>query len=155
MSHECSSVMWSRSVRPTSAVRPAAPAQRGSIATRADAARIELQEFTRDEVWDYAKAAGFKIIIAGAGGAAHLPGMLAAKTAVVILFDILRDGFIRFTGEWFIYVVLMALGGGVLTVQPAQAHGLKRQAARGLMIPTYANARTNAIVPPLAPSSAT
>ena len=32
-----------------------------------------------------AKAAGFKVIIAGAGGAAHLPGMIAAKTVVPVL----------------------------------------------------------------------
>ena len=32
-----------------------------------------------------AKAAGFKIIIAGAGGAAHLPGMTAALTALPVL----------------------------------------------------------------------
>lgn len=41
-----------------------------------------------DEMYAYAEAArarGIKIIIAGAGGAAHLPGMLAAKTSVPIL----------------------------------------------------------------------
>lgn len=32
-----------------------------------------------------ARQAGFEIIIAGAGGAAHLPGMLAAKTSLPIL----------------------------------------------------------------------
>lgn len=32
-----------------------------------------------------AKAAGFKVIIAGAGGAAHLPGMTAAFTALPVL----------------------------------------------------------------------
>lgn len=32
-----------------------------------------------------AKAAGFKVIIAGAGGAAHLPGMCAAKTVLPVL----------------------------------------------------------------------
>src|SRR6202035_2031019 len=32
-----------------------------------------------------AKAAGFKVIIAGAGGAAHLPGMTAALTALPVL----------------------------------------------------------------------
>jgi 5-(carboxyamino)imidazole ribonucleotide mutase len=32
-----------------------------------------------------AKAAGFKVIIAGAGGAAHLPGMTAALTSVPVL----------------------------------------------------------------------
>lgn len=32
-----------------------------------------------------AKAAGFKVIIAGAGGAAHLPGMTAAQTVLPVL----------------------------------------------------------------------
>jgi 5-(carboxyamino)imidazole ribonucleotide mutase len=32
-----------------------------------------------------AKAEGFKVIIAGAGGAAHLPGMVAALTALPVL----------------------------------------------------------------------
>ena len=39
-----------------------------------------LYEFARN-----ARKNGFKVIIAGAGGAAHLPGMLAAKTTVPIL----------------------------------------------------------------------
>jgi len=41
-----------------------------------------------DEMFDYAEAAverGLQAIIAGAGGAAHLPGMLAAKTVVPVL----------------------------------------------------------------------
>jgi 5-(carboxyamino)imidazole ribonucleotide mutase len=41
-----------------------------------------------DEMFAYAEAAagrGLKAIIAGAGGAAHLPGMLAAKTVVPVL----------------------------------------------------------------------
>ncbi|MEN9779483.1 MAG: 5-(carboxyamino)imidazole ribonucleotide mutase [Burkholderiaceae bacterium] len=41
-----------------------------------------------DDMFAYAEAAagrGLKAIIAGAGGAAHLPGMLAAKTAVPVL----------------------------------------------------------------------
>jgi 5-(carboxyamino)imidazole ribonucleotide mutase len=43
---------------------------------------------TPDKMADYAKSArgrGLKAIIAGAGGAAHLPGMLAAHTAVPVL----------------------------------------------------------------------
>ena len=32
-----------------------------------------------------AKAAGYKVIIAGAGGAAHLPGMLASVTALPVI----------------------------------------------------------------------
>jgi 5-(carboxyamino)imidazole ribonucleotide mutase len=41
-----------------------------------------------DEMFAYAQGAagrGLKAIIAGAGGAAHLPGMLAAKTTVPVL----------------------------------------------------------------------
>lgn len=41
-----------------------------------------------DEMFAFAEAAaerGLKAIIAGAGGAAHLPGMLAAKTVVPVL----------------------------------------------------------------------
>jgi 5-(carboxyamino)imidazole ribonucleotide mutase len=41
-----------------------------------------------DQMFAYAEAAsgrGLKAIIAGAGGAAHLPGMLAAKTTVPVL----------------------------------------------------------------------
>tara|TARA_B110000971_G_C20032734_1_gene512266 strand:- start:2167 stop:2658 length:492 start_codon:yes stop_codon:yes gene_type:complete len=43
---------------------------------------------TPDRMYDYAKAAkgrGLKVIIAGAGGAAHLPGMTAALTSVPVL----------------------------------------------------------------------
>lgn len=41
-----------------------------------------------DDMFDYASGAlerGLQCIIAGAGGAAHLPGMLAAKTTVPVL----------------------------------------------------------------------
>lgn len=40
-----------------------------------------------DEMFEFAENArknGFKVIIAGAGGAAHLPGMLAAKTTMPV-----------------------------------------------------------------------
>lgn len=43
---------------------------------------------TPDLLMDYANTArsrGLKVIIAGAGGAAHLPGMLASKTSLPIL----------------------------------------------------------------------
>jgi 5-(carboxyamino)imidazole ribonucleotide mutase len=43
---------------------------------------------TPDKLFQYAegaKARGIEVIIAGAGGAAHLPGMLAAKTLLPIL----------------------------------------------------------------------
>ncbi|ACD30503.1 5-(carboxyamino)imidazole ribonucleotide mutase [Francisella tularensis] len=43
---------------------------------------------TPDKMFDYAETAkerGLKVIIAGAGGAAHLPGMVAAKTTLPVL----------------------------------------------------------------------
>ena len=43
---------------------------------------------TPDKLFRFAEQAkenGFDVIIAGAGGAAHLPGMLAAKTLVPVL----------------------------------------------------------------------
>ncbi len=43
---------------------------------------------TPDLLFDYAESAierGLKVIIAGAGGAAHLPGMTAAKTRIPVL----------------------------------------------------------------------
>jgi len=51
-------------------------------------ARVVSAHRMPDDMFDYAEKAagrGLKAIIAGAGGAAHLPGMLAAKTAVPVL----------------------------------------------------------------------
>ncbi|MBA3068608.1 MAG: 5-(carboxyamino)imidazole ribonucleotide mutase [Hyphomonas sp.] len=50
--------------------------------------RIVSAHRTPDRLTDYAKAAkgrGLKVIIAGAGGAAHLPGMTAAMTPLPVL----------------------------------------------------------------------
>ena len=50
--------------------------------------RVVSAHRTPDLLFDYAAGAqrrGLRAIIAGAGGAAHLPGMLAAKTAVPVL----------------------------------------------------------------------
>ena len=51
-------------------------------------ARIVSAHRTPDWLFTYAEQAegrGLRVIIAGAGGAAHLPGMLAAKTLVPVL----------------------------------------------------------------------
>ena len=51
-------------------------------------ARVVSAHRMPDDMFAYAETAaerGLKAIIAGAGGAAHLPGMLAAKTAVPVL----------------------------------------------------------------------
>ena len=51
-------------------------------------ARIVSAHRTPDRMYDFAKGAadeGFKVVIAGAGGAAHLPGMIAAMTPLPVL----------------------------------------------------------------------
>jgi 5-(carboxyamino)imidazole ribonucleotide mutase len=50
--------------------------------------RIVSAHRTPDRLYEYARTArqrGVKVIIAGAGGAAHLPGMMAALTALPVL----------------------------------------------------------------------
>ncbi|MQY43276.1 5-(carboxyamino)imidazole ribonucleotide mutase [Epibacterium sp. SM1969] len=51
-------------------------------------AKIVSAHRTPDRLWSYGKSAaerGLKVIIAGAGGAAHLPGMVASKTRVPVV----------------------------------------------------------------------
>ena len=50
--------------------------------------RIVSAHRTPDRLWDYGADAvgrGLKVIIAGAGGAAHLPGMMASKTRLPVI----------------------------------------------------------------------
>jgi len=50
--------------------------------------RIVSAHRTPDVMWDYAKQAadrGLRVIIAGAGGAAHLPGMTASMTPLPVI----------------------------------------------------------------------
>ncbi len=50
--------------------------------------RIVSAHRTPDRLYEYGRTAverGLKVIIAGAGGAAHLPGMMASKTRVPVL----------------------------------------------------------------------
>jgi 5-(carboxyamino)imidazole ribonucleotide mutase len=50
--------------------------------------RVVSAHRTPDLLFEYADAAagrGLRVIIAGAGGAAHLPGMIASKTVVPVL----------------------------------------------------------------------
>lgn len=51
-------------------------------------ARIVSAHRTPDRLWDYGRNAvdqGLQVIIAGAGGAAHLPGMMASKTRLPVI----------------------------------------------------------------------
>ncbi len=77
-------IMGSRSDWPT--MKAAADALDGlGVAWEA---KVVSAHRTPDRLFDFAKGAkakGFKIIIAGAGGAAHLPGMAAAMTTLPVL----------------------------------------------------------------------
>ncbi|WP_413874111.1 5-(carboxyamino)imidazole ribonucleotide mutase [Albidovulum sp.] len=51
-------------------------------------AKIVSAHRTPDRLWTYGRTAverGLQVIIAGAGGAAHLPGMMASKTRVPVI----------------------------------------------------------------------
>jgi len=51
-------------------------------------ARIVSAHRTPDRLWEYGRTAvarGLRVIIAGAGGAAHLPGMMASKTRLPVI----------------------------------------------------------------------
>lgn len=50
--------------------------------------RIVSAHRTPDRLWDYGATAtdrDLRVIIAGAGGAAHLPGMMASKTRIPVI----------------------------------------------------------------------
>ncbi|MGY6410486.1 MAG: 5-(carboxyamino)imidazole ribonucleotide mutase [Alkalilacustris sp.] len=50
--------------------------------------RIVSAHRTPDRLWEYGRGAaarGLQVIVAGAGGAAHLPGMLASKTRLPVI----------------------------------------------------------------------
>ena len=76
-----------------------------------------------EEMFDYAERAqakGLKVIIAGAGGAAHLPGMIAAKTIVPVLGVPVPSKYLR--GEdSLLSIVQMPKGIPVLTLAIGEA----------------------------------
>ena len=61
-------------------------------------ARVVSAHRTPDLLFDYASSAaprGLRALIAGAGGAAHLPGMLAAKTTLPVLGVPVPSGYLK------------------------------------------------------------
>lgn len=69
-----------------------------------------------------AKAAGYKVIIAGAGGAAHLPGMAASKTVLPVLGVPVESKVLRGVDS-LLSIVQMPAGVpvGTLAIGPAGA----------------------------------
>lgn len=80
---------------------------------------------TPDKLFEFAESAeakGYKVIIAGAGGAAHLPGMIAAKTIVPVLGVPVKSSML--SGVDSLYSIVQMPKGipvGTLAIGPAGA----------------------------------
>lgn len=80
---------------------------------------------TPDKLFQFAETAqqkGYQVIIAGAGGAAHLPGMLAAKTIVPVLGVPVKSSIL--SGIDSLYSIVQMPKGipvGTLAIGPAGA----------------------------------
>ena len=75
-------------------------------------ARIISAHRTPERLYDFAKgakAAGIKVIIAGAGGAAHLPGMTAAMTSLPVLGVPVESAALK--GQDSLYSIVQMPGG--------------------------------------------
>lgn len=88
-------------------------------------ARIISAHRTPDRMFDYAEQAadrGLRVIIAGAGGAAHLPGMTAAKTRLPVLGVPVQSR--AMSGQDSLYSIVQMPKGvpvGTLAIGPAGA----------------------------------
>jgi 5-(carboxyamino)imidazole ribonucleotide mutase len=88
-------------------------------------ARIVSAHRTPARLYDFAtsaKAEGFKVIIAGAGGAAHLPGMIAAMTTLPVFGVPVQSK--ALSGQDSLLSIVQMPGGipvGTLAIGPAGA----------------------------------
>jgi 5-(carboxyamino)imidazole ribonucleotide mutase len=86
-------------------------------------ARVVSAHRTPDLLFEYAAAAegrGLKVVIAGAGGAAHLPGMCAAKTALPVVGVPIESKILRGVDS-LLSIVQMPAGIPVATLAIGQA----------------------------------
>jgi 5-(carboxyamino)imidazole ribonucleotide mutase len=86
-------------------------------------ARVVSAHRTPDLLFEYASTAearGLKVIIAGAGGAAHLPGMCAAKTTLPVLGVPVESKVLRGVDS-LLSIVQMPAGVPVATLAIGQA----------------------------------
>jgi 5-(carboxyamino)imidazole ribonucleotide mutase len=107
--------------------------------------RIISAHRTPDRLYTFAKgakAAGFKVIIAGAGGAAHLPGMTASLTSLPVLGVPVESK--ALSGQDSLYSIVQMPPGvpvGTLAIGPAGAVNAALLAASVLALgdPTLGN----------------
>ena len=101
---------------------------------------------TPDEMFRYAETAeerGIRVIIAGAGGAAHLPGMIAAKTTLPVIGVPVQSKALNGLDS-LLSIVQMPCGVPVATVAIGKAGatnaGLLAASILGLLEPRYMEA---------------
>lgn len=114
---------------------------------------------TPDKLFTFAETAqqnGYKVIIAGAGGAAHLPGMIAAKTLVPVLGVPVKSSML--SGVDSLYSIVQMPKGipvGTLAIGPAGAANAGLLAAQILAawdanllsrLQTFREKQTNAVL---------
>ena len=122
-------------------------------------ARVVSAHRTPDLLFEYAseaEARGIRVIIAGAGGAAHLPGMAAAKTVLPVLGVPVRSRALK--GLDSLLSIVQMPGGvpvGTMAIGDAGAANAGLLAARILggdhpaireAVREYARARTGAVL---------
>ena len=134
-------VMGSRSDWPT--LKPAAEAL-DALGVRFEAKVVSAHRTPR-RLYDFARGAaaeGFKVIIAGAGGAAHLPGMVASLTDLPVLGVPVEATSLG--GLDALLSIVQMPGGvpvGTLAVGPAGARNAGMLAARILALSDVALAK--------------
>ena len=107
-------------------------------------ARVVSAHRMPDDMFAYAEAAqarGLQAIIAGAGGAAHLPGMLAAKTCVPVLGVPVATFAIGAAGAAnaaLFAVAMLAVHDSALMQQLAAFRAQQTEAARAMTLPPVA-----------------
>ncbi|AUI65673.1 MULTISPECIES: 5-(carboxyamino)imidazole ribonucleotide mutase [Glaesserella] len=114
---------------------------------------------TPDKLFEFAETAeqkGYKVIIAGAGGAAHLPGMIAAKTIVPVLGVPVKSSML--SGVDSLYSIVQMPKGipvGTLAIGPAGAANAGLLAAQilgafnpeiALKLRTFRNEQTQSVL---------
>ena len=114
---------------------------------------------TPDKLFEFAETAeqkGYKVIIAGAGGAAHLPGMIAAKTIVPVLGVPVKSSML--SGVDSLYSIVQMPKGipvGTLAIGPAGAANAGLLAAQilgafnpeiALELRSFRNAQTQSVL---------
>ena len=114
---------------------------------------------TPDKLFEFSETAeqkGYKVIIAGAGGAAHLPGMIAAKTIVPVLGVPVKSSML--SGVDSLYSIVQMPKGipvGTLAIGPAGAANAGLLAAQilgafnpeiALKLRSFRNAQTQSVL---------